>query len=83
MRSGGVQAVKTKAIRLHCQSAPRAALEIGSGDARLTDSRAATQANVTIAVTSTIPLRVQRLEIMALGSWLEVPEIRTALPGPM
>src|SRR5258708_34728593 len=66
LRTGGVQVVKTKAIRLHCQSAPSAALEIGSGDARLTDSSAATQVNVTIAATSTTPLRVQRLEIMAL-----------------
>ncbi|KOY05469.1 hypothetical protein AF336_35185 [Bradyrhizobium diazoefficiens] len=42
----GVQVVNTRANRLHCQSAPSAALV---GDVRLTDRNAATQANVTYA----------------------------------
>ena len=51
----GMQLVNTSANLLHCQSAPSAALV---GDARLTDSNAATQANTTYATISTATLWV-------------------------
>src|SRR6266702_4368026 len=59
----GVQVVNTSTNRLHCQSAPSAALV----DVRLVDSNAATQANITYAAISTTPLRVLGWEIMALA----------------
>jgi len=60
----GVQLVNTSANRLHCQSTPSAALV---GDVWLTDSNAATQANVTHAAISTAPLWVLEWLIMALA----------------
>jgi hypothetical protein len=60
----GVQVVNTSANRLHCQSAPSAVLV---GDVRLTDSNAATQANITYAAISTAPLWVLGWEIMTLA----------------
>jgi len=61
----GVQVVNTSATRLHCQSAPSSALV---GDVGLTDSNAATQANITYAASSTAPLWVVLgWEIMALA----------------
>jgi hypothetical protein len=62
--------VTTSANRLHCQSAPSAALV---GDVRLTDSNAATQENITYAAISTAALWVRGFEIMALAPvrWLE------------
>jgi hypothetical protein len=56
-----VQPVNTSANRLHCQSAPSAALV---GDVRLTDSNATTQANITYAAISTAALWVLGWEIM-------------------
>jgi hypothetical protein len=60
----GVQVVNTSANRLHCQSAPSA---VPVGDVRLTDSNAATQANITYAAISTAPLWVLGWEIMTLA----------------
>ena len=60
----GMQLVNTSANRLHRQSAPSAALV---GDVRLTDSNAATQANITYAAISTATLWVLGWEIMALA----------------
>ena len=60
----GMQLVNTSANRLHCQSAPSAALV---GDVRLTDSNAATQANIAHAAISTTTLWVLGWEIMALA----------------
>jgi hypothetical protein len=60
----GMQLVNTSANRLHCQSAPSAALV---GDVRLTDSNAATQANIAHAAISTATLWVLGWEIMALA----------------
>ena len=54
----GMQLVNTSANRLHCQSEPSAALV---GDVRLTDSNAATHANIAHAAS-----RVLGWEIMAL-----------------
>ena len=52
----GMQLVNTSAKRLHCQSEPSAALV---GDVRLTDSNAATQANIANAAISTTTLWVE------------------------
>ena len=60
----GLQLVNTSANRLHCQSVPSAALV---GDVRLTDSNAATQANIAHAAISTATLWVLGWEIMALA----------------
>ena len=60
----GMQLVNTSANRLHCQSAPSAALV---GDVRLTDSSAATQANIAHAAISSTTLWVLGWEIMALA----------------
>jgi hypothetical protein len=51
----GMQLVNTSANRLHCQSAPSAALV---GDVRLTNSNAAKQANIAHAAISTTTLWV-------------------------
>lgn len=53
-----VQVVQTKAIRLHSQSGPSAALETGSGEARPIARTAATQPSETMAATKAISLRV-------------------------
>jgi hypothetical protein len=58
-----VQVVQTNAIRLHAQSGPRAALEIGSGLAN--PIAAATQPSDTMAMAKAISLRVHRLWGMA------------------
>src|SRR6185295_17960309 len=60
----GMQLVNRSANRLHCQSAPSAAL---MGDVRLTDSNAATQANIAQAAISTTTLWVLGWEIMAFS----------------
>ena len=63
-----MQLVNTSANRLHCRSAPSAALV---GDVRLTDSNAATQANIAHAANSTTTLWVHVQKVSAACWMLE------------
>jgi hypothetical protein len=69
----GLQLVNTSANRLHCQSVPSAALV---GDVRLTDSNAATQANIAHAAISTATLWILGWGIMALAPGFMAGTIR-------
>jgi len=60
-----MQVVQTNAIRLHAQSGPSAALEIGSGEAKPIANTAARQPSDMMAATKAISLRVHSLWGMA------------------
>jgi hypothetical protein len=73
-----VQVVQTNAIRLHCQSGPRAALDTGSGLASPIATMTATQASDTIAAATTRLLGVHQLWIMAVTPVQDLPHHRLA-----